>query len=691
MAQTVSATGQEEEEQAAATGFDPVAFVEIPRLSDPVLSPDGKKLLFKRTAVDWSINKKVDHYQIIDVESGAIENLKQWEEKGQRLSESVWSPDSTGFLTILELKKDKKDAAYFYNIESSELQKITDHPEDINDVTWGLKGDILFFRARRHDPRSKREKALEIKEYDVSAPYELWKYDLEKARSEKVLSGRFSVRGYDLSKNGAQILYSRQPEGAQYDSHHRELWLHDLNNGTDQRLTVNGYREAQARLSPDGSRFAYIATVNERGEGYYEDNLFIQDVDSSKPRLLMPDEAMEVVDFAWGKTGKNLFILGNIGIRTELFRLDLDTDQLERLTEGDHAITGWKYFPETGRHVARITDARSPGEVYLAKGSDVSFRKLTSEYGEWPAMYRLPRQSRFQWRGRDGTALDGILVYPVDYKPGQAYPMVTITHGGPRSSSQFGSWNSSRHVPVLAAQGYAIFLPNHRGGTGYGDAFMRDMVGSYFNNAHLDVLDGIDALVTKGIADPDRLIKMGWSAGGHMTNKLITVTDRFKAASSGAGASDWISMYGESDVRHNRTPWFGGSPWQENAPIGSFTAQSMLKDAWRVKTPTLFFNGERDVRVPPTQGIMMYRGVRATGTPTKLYLAPGEPHGFRKPLHQLFKINTDLGWFARYALNKEYQPVLPSVKMRKNIEDQDCDCEKQSDPDKKPNGGGNSE
>ena len=144
-----------------------------------------------------------------------------------------------------------------------------------------------------------------------------------------------------------------------------------------------------------------------------------------------------------------------------------------------------------------------------------------------------------------------------------------------------------------------------------------------------------------------------------MVNKLITHTDRFAAASSGAGASDWRSMQGESDIRHHRQFVFGGEPWTRQTPNRQYNRDSPLQDAWKVTTPTLFFVGENDVRVPPTQSILMFRGVRAARTPTVLYQAKGEPHNFRKPANQLFKINTELGWFARFALGETYKAVLP--------------------------------
>jgi dipeptidyl aminopeptidase/acylaminoacyl peptidase len=175
------------------------------------------------------------------------------------------------------------------------------------------------------------------------------------------------------------------------------------------------------------------------------------------------------------------------------------------------------------------------------------------------------------------------------------------------------------------------------------------MVGHYFRNAHLDVLAGVDHLVARGLADPDKLVKMGWSAGGHMTNRMITFTTRFRAASSGAGAANWISMYGQSDVRSYRTPWFGGTPWQKDAPIEVYWEHSPLKHVASVTTPTLFVVGERDVRVPMPQSVEMHRALKSLGVPTRLYVAPREPHGFTELRHQLFKVNAELEWFERWV------------------------------------------
>ena len=180
------------------------------------------------------------------------------------------------------------------------------------------------------------------------------------------------------------------------------------------------------------------------------------------------------------------------------------------------------------------------------------------------------------------------------------------------------------------------------------------MIGHYFQNAHLDVMTGVDELIKRGIADPDRMAKMGWSGGGHMTNKIITFTNRFKAASSGAGAAQWISMYAQSDLRFQRTPWFGGTPWQKNAPIDVYWNHSPLKDVSNVTTPTIFFVGEQDPRVQMPQSVEMYRALKSNGVPTHLYVAPREPHVWVELRHNLFKMNAEIAWFEKYVTGRAH-------------------------------------
>jgi dipeptidyl aminopeptidase/acylaminoacyl peptidase len=291
-----------------------------------------------------------------------------------------------------------------------------------------------------------------------------------------------------------------------------------------------------------------------------------------------------------------------------------------------------------------------------ATASAPALTRVTHVFDYLARDFKLGRQEAITWKGADGVTVEGVVTYPAGHQAGQKYPLAVMTHGGPQAADKYSVGSMSYEIQVLAGKGYVSLQPNYRGSTGYGDAFLRDMVGHYFQNAHLDVMAGVDELIRRGIADPDRMVKMGWSAGGHMTNKLITVTDRFKAASTGAGVAQWMSMYAQSDIRSYRTPWFGGTPWQKDAPIEAYWNNSPLKDVAKVKTPTLFFVGERDPRVPMPQSLEMYRALKSLGVPTHLYVAPREPHGWGELRHQLSKLNAEIEWFERYATKRPFTP-----------------------------------
>ena len=341
-------------------------------------------------------------------------------------------------------------------------------------------------------------------------------------------------------------------------------------------------------------------------------------------------------------------------MRRELFRLDPASDQVVRLTRGEHAVHSWSYAPGLERHVMTITAGDDPGDVYTLPANGGSPARVSRVFEGITDRFQLPRQQAVTWTGDDGVEVEGLLFYPLDYREGTRYPLVVQTHGGPASSDAFGFGGAGDYVQKLTAMGYMVLHPNYRGSTGYGDAFLRDMVPGYFNEAHKDVMAGVDALIRRGLVDGDHLAAMGWSAGGHMTNKLITYTDRFRAAASGAGAADWISMYAQSDTRTYRTPWFGGTPWGEDAPIDRYLKDSPVFDAWRVKTPTIFLVGQADERVPMPQSVEMYRALAYNDVPTHLYVAPREGHGWRELRHRLFKANVELDWFERWVRGRGY-------------------------------------
>jgi len=425
------------------------------------------------------------------------------------------------------------------------------------------------------------------------------------------------------------------------------------------QLTRNHVPETSARLSPDNKHVLFLTKSNEKFEYYYNANLFLVSATGGEAKQLMPDLPYEILAADWSQDGESIFFTANMGVQVELFQLDVESAELEQLTSDNHAIRTWHYCAAAARHVMSIDRPENPGDVQMlvsrpVAGDDPTPQQITHVFDQVAERFRLPRQERITWRGADGVEVEGLLFYPLDYQKGKRYPLVVQAHGGPAHSDRFGFGVWRDYIPILTARGYAIIKPNYRGSTGYGNPFLRDMVGHYYKNAHLDVMAGVDHLIDAGIADGDRMAMMGWSGGGHMTNKIITFTDRFKAAASGAGAVNWISMYGQSDVRIYRTPWFGGTPWQDKAPIDVFWEHSPLKHIAKVKTPTIILVGEKDVRVPMPQSVELYRALKSNGVATHLYVAPRAPHGWDELRHRLFKMNVELDWFAKHVRDGDY-------------------------------------
>ena len=521
--------------------MSPVDFIEMPRLSDPALSPDGAYLAYLESETLWAENKIVERLRLIDVKSGEALPVPGFSEPHSNASEVWWHPESDRFIYLKKTGEAEKLQAHLYTLATQESRQLTNHGEPVLDVIWAKDGMGFYFVAPKQQPQDDSQLLSDgwvIPPFESNADREVWYFDLESAQAEPIISGRFSVRQVSLSNDGRYLVYSRLPNHKLNSTFLGEVLVHDLLAGESVRRTGNRFAESRPQIAPDGLHLAYIASVGERGEPYYEPKVFIAHPQKPTERLLK-DMAFEALDFAWDASGEGLYILGNTGLSADLYHYTLATGALIRLTRGEHSIRSWTYHAATETHVAQFETTTDPGEIYIMRDRESGFQSATDVYADWPSRFQLPQQTRVSWRGRRGAQLEGLLVYPVGYEAGQAYPLVTITHGGPRTSSKYGSWQISRSVPVLAGQGYMVFLPNHRGGTGYGDRFVRDMYGAYFRNAHHDVMDGIDALIERGLADPDKLIKMGWSAGGHMVNKLITHTDRFAAASSGAGTAPW--------------------------------------------------------------------------------------------------------------------------------------------------------
>jgi dipeptidyl aminopeptidase/acylaminoacyl peptidase len=631
-----------------------ISLAEIPRLQDAQLSPDGRFVSYMVARADWKAGVPVAHIWRQSTGGGAPAQLTSGE-----TSEALarWSPDSRSLFFLT------RGQIWLVAADGGAPRQLTRHATGVYGAwppQWAPDGRTIYFLA--NDAPTEAERQREQLRDDVYAfeqdfrQHHLWKIAVESGVEEKLTNGPFSILWFHVSADGSRILEQRAPSPLFEDLGRGEAWITDASGQNPRQVTRNTIEEVDGELSPDNSQVMFTAEASTRLEPNYAWTLFTVPAAGGTPTMTVPDLPYAIEHAAWAPDSKTIFGLVNMGAHTEIFRIDVAAHTAKPLTDGRHFVPSWSVVRAAGRMVFQLDEPERLGDVWTLPLEGGTPTRVTGMYDSLATDFALPRQEKLTWKGADGVSIEGILFYPIAYEPGKRYPLVVQLHGGPEESDKFG-WGPGvvfNYVPVLTAKGYAVLRPNYRGSSGYGNAFKRDVVHNYFNNMHLDVMAGVDAVIRSGVADRDRLAVMGWSAGGHLVNKLITFTNRFKAASSGAGVANWISFFAVSEARAKRSEWFGGLPWRKDASIDAFWNSSPLKDVSRVSTPTLLFAGENDSRVPVAQVQEMYRGLTANGVPTRFYVAPREDHQWRELRHQIYKANAELEWFDRYVLGRPY-------------------------------------
>ena len=636
----------------------PMTLVDIAalqRLASPRLSPDGRTLAYLTTKVDWKLGRAVAHLwrQPIGGEPVQLTFTESGEGPGVR-----WSPDGKSILFS------RDGQLHLMPVEGGEPRALTKHPTNPGSPTFSPDGASVYFVATDPPSADERERVRlrdDVAVFDENARQRhLWKVVVSTGAESQITTGDMSVLEYSLSPDGTRIAFERAPSPLFGELYRAEVWVMDASGANLRAITHNGTDEDHPQLSPDNRQVLFIARMNEKSEEYYPDAAFIVPAAGGVPKSLLPDFTYTVDDAVWSADGKSVLAVVNMGVHTEVIQVDVSSHRVRQLTDGQHYIPapapaqGWQVTADT--IMVQFDQPSSWGDVWTLPINGGAPKQITHVYDALDRDFIQPKQEKAEWKGADGTTIEGILMYPLDYQAGTKYPLMVQMHGGPFESDHFGGGpgQNLNYFSVLTAKGYFVLRPNYRGSVGYGAAFYRGPVGNYFRQMDTDVMTGVDALITKGLVDPGRLAAMGWSSGGTLVNRLITVTDRFKAASAGAGVANWTSLFAQTDIRSYRIPWFGGTPWQKNAPIDLFWGSSPLKDVANVKTPTLFVVGEDDRRIGLAQSVEMYRGLKSNNVPTHLLVGPGEGHQWVGPRHLIFKANTELEWFEKYVMGRTY-------------------------------------
>jgi dipeptidyl aminopeptidase/acylaminoacyl peptidase len=677
----------------------PLDLLELPDLGEHAVSPDGQWLVYAKSLLNWKEGKRYTDLFLVRTD-GADHRQVTFTEKDER--RLAWARDSKAFVFVSD-RDNSKPQIYWMALQPGEARKLTDESEgvrqlefsrdgrwlaydtggsgakrqikliDLTDVSaeaaaltkhetgveaWRWRSDSsgMLFTAREadqaiHEQRKKLGFDVRVNAMEEPAA-NLWTIDVATKQEARLTSlDGFRAQKPKVSPDGRYAAFLGQSTGRYATDWDQEVFLVDLQTGESRRITENRQQENDFEFSPDSRWLAY--TGPESGEEYRATKIFLAPTAGGEPRKLLGDWIYDGAIGFWKPDSSSIYFAATLGVNHQILQAALDGGEPEQLTSGNHQLRIQRDADSGVILIARTTPT-TPQELFAANidglNSPERWTKLT-RLAEDFSRFQLGESESIRWSSTDGSQVEGMLIKPVGYEAGKRYPLIVQVHGGPAGTSMSGfsdSWGTYAHV--FAGKGYAVLQPNYRGSSGYGEDFRREISGDYFRQGFDDIMTGVDYLIEKGIADPENLGHMGWSAGGHWSNWALTHTDRFKAISSGAGAVNWISMWAQSDMQTNREFYFQGKPYENPEHYREVSPITYIKNA---KTPTLILCGTDDPRVPNAQSRELYVSLQNLGVPVEYLEFPGMPHGLTKPRYQFVKMEAELAWFEKWIRGKD--------------------------------------
>lgn len=615
----------------------------IVRLSSPRISPDGASVAVVVTRADVEKNKWISELELVDVATGARRPLTR-DRKG--VSHPRWSPsgDRLAFLAPDGAGKDARPQIWVLPMAGGEALKATGAPSGVQHFAWRPDGKAFAYAAEDERPDKKEiEKGHDLFEVgndnlfvtEPPMPVHVWLVPADGGEAKRLTSGAWSLPAalppsspsspLSWSPDGKQIAFVRVETPHSGDGDRSTVQILDVGSGAIRALTGKTHFESTPVFSPDGARMSYWCPRDRDPNNANDVHVVSVAAGGEGTNLTKPIDRCLYAS-VWTPDGNALLVGGNDGTKVSLWLAPLD-GPAKRLELGD-VMPAWSFFVDVsvaknGSLAFVGSEPGRPGELWMMATASAAPKRLTDLNGEI-AGRDLGKVETFAWQGPDGWKEDGVVVLPPGLAPGAKVPLVLYIHGGPQAASTRAF---SAPAQLLAAQGWAVFMPNYRGSDNLGNAYQRAIFNDAGDGPGRDVLAGLDALVKKEFVDPSRIAVSGWSYGGYMTSWLIGHDTRWKAAVAGAAVTDLSDQYCFADFNVQMRYAMKGfaTPF---SPGGEalYRAQSPITYAARAKTPTLILTDTGDFRVPHTQSFRLYHALKQAGVETSFVAIPVGGH-----------------------------------------------------------------
>jgi dipeptidyl aminopeptidase/acylaminoacyl peptidase len=619
--------------------------VSLRRVASPAFSPDGRWVAYTVRDTDWVGNAFVTQVWLADTRTGETRPLTQGK---KNCNAPAWSPD--GGTLAFGSERTERRQLFLLDMAGGDAVQLTSAEEAVASYAWSPDGRSIAYVCRDAPSKAMKERDRQDGERVVVGEdhvmSHLWVIDVASRKARQVTSGAFSVGGFDWSPDGRQIAFDHQINSDLSADSTADISVVTVADGTVRALVTQPGPDTGPVWSPDGAHIAFETTMAARW--FYYANTMIAMVPAAggpvEPLTAAFDEDCGLVD--WGPDGIYFSALRRAA--SHLHRVDPATRRVVALTHAETWVAGAFSLDRSFSSVAFVgSDATHYPEIYVAPLSTMAPRRLT-DMGVQLAGFRLGTSELVRWTSRDGAEIEGVLRKPPGFRAGRRHPLIVVIHGGPTGVSRPSLFASTSYYPIdlWLAKGALVLEPNYRGSAGYGAAFRALNARNLGVGDAWDVVSGIEALTRRGLVDSTRVGACGWSQGGYISAFLAThESRRFRAISVGAGISDWMTYYVNTDItpftRHylHATPWDDPAIYQRTSPITGVREASV---------PTLIQHADNDARVPVPNAYELYRALQDLGVPSRLVVYKGFGHNLTKPKAIRAALRENLDWFDRY-------------------------------------------
>ena len=632
----------------------------IKTVGGTAISPDGKQVAYTLSYADMKENERRTEIWVVTTNGGNARRFTM----GKNDAAPTWSPDgqSLAFISTRGTGEAAKPQLYLISPFGGEAEKLTDSKTGVSSFAWSPDSKRIAYVAQvplTEAEEKKQKDKDDAQVVDTNFRFSrLWIIEVnstasssERPAAKEVVKADLVLSDPQFSPDGKRLSYTANPTPKADDGSRSDVYIANADgSGAPRKLYENAGPDSSARWSPDGKWISFSSRDTKNGTLGFP-GLHVISAEGGTPRQVTPNFDRSVSPAVWSRDSATLYFSAGQRTTSQLFSVPVAGGEVKMITSGDAILGGTSFTSNKDKIAFTRTDLQHPADVYVSAVASFNPTKLTDHNPQLKGI-ALGRGEVIKWKSKDGMEIEGVLIYPVGYEAGKRYPLLANIHGGPSGVwTQAFPGNHGTYAHVWAGKGWAVFLPNVRGSSGYGEKFLLANVKDWGGGDYQDIQTGLDDLVKRGIADPDKLGQAGWSYGGYMTAWTLTQTDRFKAVMVGAGLTNMFSMYSTNDLQTVLEGYFGGQPWDNLE--GYWTKTSAMAHIKKAKTPTLILHGGNDQRVPIGQAQELYMGLKKNNIPVQLVFFPREGHGLQEPRHQLDKMKREYAWFAKYVLGIE--------------------------------------